>query len=415
MSNARQLLLLALDPAQALRGQGLAPDCWQEQLLHSSNRHILLNCSRQSGKSTTVAALALHTALFNPDALILILSPTLRQSGELFRKVLVAYQALDRPVPAVGRSQTRLELDNGARVVCLPGREDTVRSFSGPALILIDEAARVPDDLYRSVRPMLAVSQGRLICLSTPFGQRGFFYEAWEQGGASWKRVRITAAECPRITAEFLAQERRSLGGSWVKQEYECSFEALVGLVFPDFAQQVAWSGPAPQGKGVGGLDWGYRNPFAALWGTLDGDDVLTITGERYVRETPLHDHARHLPAGVTWYADPAGAQGDRVAPPSRLFGLQGEQRSPPRHRGGASAAANRPAARGPRRLSQSHGRGSALSLSDEERRSLGIGAPRRRAQPCPQRSALSSGANRPRLHGAVAEESNSFIGGSSP
>jgi len=309
MSTPRHLLLLALDPAQALRGQGLAPDGWQEQLLHSSDRHILLNCSRQSGKSTTVAALALHTALFSPDALILILSPTLRQSGELFRKVLAAYQALDRPVPALRHSQTRLELDNGARVVCLPGREDTVRSFSGPALILIDEAARVPDDLYRGVRPMLAVSQGRLICLSTPFGQRGFFYEAWEQGGPSWKRVRITAAECPRITAAFLAQERRTLGESWVKQEYECSFEALEGLVFPDFAQQAAWSGSAPQGKRVGGIDWGYRNPFAALWGTLDRDDVLTITGERYVRETPLHEHARHLPAGTTWYADPAGAQ----------------------------------------------------------------------------------------------------------
>jgi hypothetical protein len=207
-------------------------------------------------------------------------------------------------------------LANGARVVCLPGREDTVRSFSGPALILIDEAARVPDDLYRGVRPMLAVSQGDLICLSTPFGQRGFFYEAWEQGGASWQRVRITAQDCPRITRAFLDQERRSLGESWVKQEYECSFEALEGLVFPDFSSLVGLApadsplaGFAPTGKLVGGIDFGYRNPFAALWGVLDRDDVLTITGERYARETPLHDHARHLPTGVTWYADPAGAQ----------------------------------------------------------------------------------------------------------
>jgi hypothetical protein len=254
---------------------------------------------------------------------VLILSPSLRQSGELFRKVLAAYNALNRPVAALRHSQTRLELANGARVVCLPGREDTVRSFSGPALILIDEAARVPDDLYRGVRPMLAVSQGDLICLSTPFGQRGFFYEAWEQGGASWKRVRITAQDCPRITPAFLDQERRSLGESWVKQEYECSFEALEGLVFPDFSKYVlqdswcerpactpeAGGTPALRGRFVGGIDWGYRNPFAALWGTLDRDDVLTITGERYVRETPLHEHARHLPSGVTWYADPAGAQ----------------------------------------------------------------------------------------------------------
>jgi hypothetical protein len=324
MLTPRQSLLLALDPAEVLRAQGLTPDPWQEQLLTSTDRHILLNCSRQSGKSTTVAALALHTALFCPDALVLILSPTLRQSGELFRKVLAAYNALNRPVSALRHSQTRLELANGARVVCLPGREDTVRSFSGPALILIDEAARVPDDLYRGVRPMLAVSQGDLICLSTPFGQRGFFYEAWEQGGDSWKRIRIAAQDCPRITPAFLNQERRSLGASWVKQEYECSFEALEGLVFPDFAHCVACSdrihavdssdrinavATNSVGKLVGGIDFGYRNPFAAIWGVLDPDDVLTITGERYARETPLHEHARHLPPRVEWYADPAGAQ----------------------------------------------------------------------------------------------------------
>jgi hypothetical protein len=311
MLTPRQSLLLALDPAEVLRAQGLTPDPWQQQLLTSTDRHILLNCSRQSGKSTTVAALALHTALFGPSALVLILSPTLRQSGELFRKVLAAYNALNRPVAALRHSQTRLELANGARVVCLPGREDTVRSFSGPALILIDEAARVPDDLYRGVRPMLAVSQGDLICLSTPFGQRGFFYDAWEQGGDSWKRIRITAQDCPRITPAFLDQERQSLGESWVKQEYECSFEALEGLVFPDFSSLVGFapSGFAPTGKLVGGIDFGFRNPFAAIWGVLDRDDVLTITGERYVRETPLHEHAKHLPSGVTWYADPAGAQ----------------------------------------------------------------------------------------------------------
>src|SRR5262249_23755419 len=157
------------------------------------------------------------------------------------------------------------------------------------------EAARVPDDLYRSVRPMLAVSRGRLVCLSTPFGQRGFFYDEWTNGGPDWTRFRITAADCPRIGADFLEQERRSLGEGWVNQEYLCSFQSLEGLVYPDFAQQAATDQLPGAGKAVGGIDWGFRNPFAALWGTLDGDDVLTIAGERYAREVPLHEHARQL------------------------------------------------------------------------------------------------------------------------
>jgi phage terminase large subunit-like protein len=156
---ARNALLLALDPGQVLNAQGLTPDPWQTDLLHSSDRQVLLNCARQSGKSTTVAALALHTALFFDDSLVLILSASLRQSGELFRKVMAAYEAMNRPIAAKGESQARLELANGSRLVCLPAREETIRGFSGPRVLLIDEAARVPDDLYRAVRPMLAVSR----------------------------------------------------------------------------------------------------------------------------------------------------------------------------------------------------------------------------------------------------------------
>jgi hypothetical protein len=302
-------LSLTLDPAQILCAGGLPPDGWQRDFLLGSSRQVLLNCSRQSGKSTTVAALALHTALFNPDSLVLLLSPSLRQSAELFRKIMVFYKATKRPVAAVTKSRTQLELANQSRIVSLPGKEMTVRSFSGVRLLVIDEAARVPDDLYRSVRPMLAVSQGRLVCLSTPFGKRGFFFHEWTSDDPSWQRIRITWNDCPRITGEFIEQETRSMGESWVRQEYQCSFEALEGLVYPDFEARCAcdqW--PAPVGKAVGGIDFGFRNPFCALWGVLDRDGVLWIEHERYLRETPIQVHAAALPRNVYFYADPAGA-----------------------------------------------------------------------------------------------------------
>jgi hypothetical protein len=192
---------------------------------------------------------------------------------------------------------------------------------------VIDEAARVPDDVYRTVRPMLAVSGGRLICLSTPYGKRGFFYEAWAKGGEDWARIKIQAQGVPRIQQVFLDQERRALGESWYRQEYECSFEALEGLVYPDFGRcvvaalpenlrridEVCRSGasrpPLADGiRRVGGIDFGFRNPFAALWGIRDRDSVLWLTGEHYQRQRPLSYHARHLPRDVTWYADPSGA-----------------------------------------------------------------------------------------------------------
>jgi hypothetical protein len=225
---------LRADPARLMSLAGLTPDPWQTALLRSPCRRALLLMSRQAGKSTVAAALALREALLRPGALVLLLSPTLRQSAELFRdKVLPLYAATGRPVPTVRPHDPalRLELANGSRIISLPGTEETVRGYSGVALLVIDEAARVPDDLYRAVRPMLAVSRGRLVCLSTPFGRRGWFCEEWHGSGA-WRRTRILAPECPRISPQFLAEERRALGERWYRQEYLCSFEEAADSVF---------------------------------------------------------------------------------------------------------------------------------------------------------------------------------------
>ncbi len=306
----RRALPLALDPSRIFLALGQTPDPWQRDLLLASNRQLLLNCSRQSGKSTTAAVLAVHTALFRRNSLVLLVSPTLRQSQELYRKVLDVYQALGRPVRAVAENCGRLELANGSRVLALPGREGTIRGFSKVSLLIVDEASRVPDELYHAVRPMLAVSQGRLVVLSTPFGCRGFFYHEWA-GDGPWKRVCVTWRDCPRITPEFIEEERRALGENWVRQEYEGEFLAMTGLVFPDFARCVADPWPDPAGKPVGGIDFGWRNPFAAVWGVLDRDDVLWITGEYYRSQAMMHEYAAVLKRqkGVMWYADRAAAR----------------------------------------------------------------------------------------------------------
>lgn len=308
--NLPSLVSLALDPVRLLAARGMTADPWQRDLLRCHDRQVLLCCSRQSGKSTIVSILALHAALFRPGALVLLLSPTQRQSAEIFRKVLEGFDALGRPLSTRHRSQFRLELANGSRVLCLPGREESIRSFGGVHLLVIDEAARVRDDLYRSVRPMLAVSQGRLIALSTPFGQRGWFHDEWT-GPGPWKRVRITWRDCPRIAPAFIEEERRALGASWVSQEYETAFTSLEGLVYPDFVSGLVDVLPdSLAGRRVGGIDFGWRNPFAAVWGVLDAHDVLWLTGERYLSRTPLHEHAAALAAlpETRWLADPSGA-----------------------------------------------------------------------------------------------------------
>lgn len=227
-------LALALNPIKFCQSLGLDPDPWQRELLLSNEKRILLNCSRQSGKSTITAILALHHALNDPGALVLVLSPSLRQSGELFKKVMNFYKNRGKPVASESETALTLQLHNRSRIVSLPGKEQTVRGFSGVSLLIVDEAARVDDELYYAVRPMLAVSQGRMILLSTPFGKRGFFFNEWskQKENAAWKKVKITVYECPRIAPAFLEEERLALGEWWFQQEYLCEFSENVDAYF---------------------------------------------------------------------------------------------------------------------------------------------------------------------------------------
>ena len=231
----------ALDPVLLMQSAGFDPDPWQRELLRSDGKRSLVLCSRQSGKSTVAAAMAIHEASFKPSSLVLLLSPSLRQSGELFRKVLQLYKASGAAVPVKTESALRLELVNGSRIIALPAGEETIRGFSGVSLMIIDEAARVEDELYYSVRPMLAVSRGRLIALSTPWGRKGWFYHEWSQADY-WKKIRITARDCPRLSEEILDQERQSMGDAWFRQEYLCEFidASGEGFIYADWLEQCA-------------------------------------------------------------------------------------------------------------------------------------------------------------------------------
>jgi hypothetical protein len=188
-------------PELILQRAGMIPDRWQTQVLQTRKAQILLLCSRQVGKTLVAAALALRTALLEAPALVLILTPSERQSSEFVRRIQELHEALRQPLHATGRVQSlhdtqvaearqddayfrlpaktrdsslQLHLDNGSRIIGLPASEGKVRVYSAVALLLIDEASRVDDVLYRAMRPMLAVSRGRLLALSTPSGKRGW-------------------------------------------------------------------------------------------------------------------------------------------------------------------------------------------------------------------------------------------------
>lgn len=336
--DATTALKLALDPSTILEAQGMTPDPWQREFLLCPSRYVMLCCSRGAGKTRVTSALAVHTALFQPGALVLLVSRAQRQAQELLRYCKQAVRALrncGHEVKLAKETETQLEFGSGSRILSLPGKEETIRSFQGVSLLILDEAARVPEDLYGSVSPMTGVTGGRQVLLSTPWGQRGFFWREWHREQAPWTRFRIPWQRVPRYTHEFIEEERAKFGDQWIEQEYECSFSSVEGVVYPQFGECLVNYWPLMEcldARPVGGIDWGWHNPFAAIWGWLTRDDVLWICWERYRRQCGVGEHIKAIrewmdkdrsevqsggrrqrvqpdPKRIEWYADPSGAE----------------------------------------------------------------------------------------------------------
>lgn len=178
------------------------------------------------------AAKVLHRAWSRPKSMIVVVSPTERQSGEFLMKVKEFACRLGVRPRGDGVNRVSLLLPNGSRIVGLPGREGTSRGYSAVSLMIVDEAAKVLDELYYAVQPMLATTDGDLWLLSTPRGARGFFWEVWTRGDAEWERVSVKATECPRIPASFLEKQKRDYPDWRYRQEYLCEFSETEEALF---------------------------------------------------------------------------------------------------------------------------------------------------------------------------------------
>jgi hypothetical protein len=225
-------LMLALDAVKFAEMLGVEADPWQQTALRWKGKKLLMCCSRQAGKSTVSAIIALHRIIFVPGSLVLLVSPSQRQSSELFKKVSEFIKLLPVQLEKIEDNKLSLQLKSGSRVVSLPSTEATIRGYSGASLIIVDEAARLPDHIFFSISPMVAVSQGQMILLSTPAGKRGFFHDAYTSEGDEWELITVTADQCPRISAEFLEKERAQIGDFYFRQEYLCEFLEPEGSLF---------------------------------------------------------------------------------------------------------------------------------------------------------------------------------------
>lgn len=218
----------ALDPAAwAAEVLGWVPDATQADMLQHVERQALACCTRQWGKTQTCATKVAHRALYL-GGLTVIVSPSGRQSGEMLARVRDVLKRADAgPLVGDGINEHSVVLPSGARVVGLPCDHRSNRGFSDVGLLVVEEAAYILDD-----EDYHAIGAFQTICtrpprerwmISTPYGKRGFFYDAWRAVDGS-QRVMVRAEDCPRISREWLDAERARLGARAFSQEYGCEF-----------------------------------------------------------------------------------------------------------------------------------------------------------------------------------------------
>lgn len=215
----------------------MIPDAWQENALRSDAKYTLLNCTRQGGKSQETAWDVAHGAVFRPKTNTILIAPTFRQSKEIFGKVIEVFRGVN--AKTVEDNNLSVKLANGSRVITLPGDGDNIRGYTAHRVVADEFAFIAPNaKVVPAIRPMLATTNGQFKALTTPNGRTGQFYEWWMNGGPEYRRIHVTADACPRISKEFLAQERKALGESLFRQEYYGEFmDTIDGVFMSDYTR----------------------------------------------------------------------------------------------------------------------------------------------------------------------------------
>ena len=125
--------------------------------------------------------------------------------------------------------------------------------------MIVDDAARVADGDMAALRPVVEVSKGRLLLMSTPVDRSGFFFRIWtakpERSG-DWVKISATAEECDRLSPEFLEEERAYLEEIPFWRAYMCNYddEAVRPKIYAGWVDE-------PGGEFMDG-PWGYEEEY---------------------------------------------------------------------------------------------------------------------------------------------------------
>ena len=220
----------------AMNVLGIIPLRYQADFLEDEYPNILFVGGRQIGKSTMLAIKSLWNAFVRPQEDILILAPTMKQSKIVYDRIMEMIQKnefISKHVVRFNLEETRFDNGSSIRSLTTGKTGENIRGYSA-TMIFFDEAGEIPDKVFATVEPAMAVKGRQLIISGTPKGARGYFYQNYIQNQTSkrWHLYKVKSKESPLVTKEYLEEQRRIRTDAEYRQEFETEFIDEVGLFY---------------------------------------------------------------------------------------------------------------------------------------------------------------------------------------
>jgi hypothetical protein len=253
-------------------------DPWQIEFLATEGDKILCT-GRQVGKSVTCGKDAGDYSVNNPDTEpVVMIAPTERQAYALFRKTLgylienfpdEIAKGKDRP------TKERITLKSGVEIYCLPvGLNGLGIRFLTIGRLYVDEASRIPEDVWEAVTPALLTTGGDSIYLSTPFGAEGEFYNVWSNKDNAYNSFTRFSMDSEKAIRE------RKICETWTERQRNKALEKLgqykARMTNSQYAQEF-------MGEFISGLKQFFQDNLIDLALVLDGPREATEDEEEFL------------------------------------------------------------------------------------------------------------------------------------
>lgn len=285
---------------------------YQGKACQSESRFVALIAGTGGGKTYTGPFWMYERINENPKDNFWIIAPTYRM---LIRATIPTLTDIFRGTVYQGElllSQGQYRLPTGGTIWL--GSADRPESLEGgqARAAWLDEAGQMKKQVWVVIQARLGMHQGRCLITTTPYAVNWLyhdFYKRWLEGDKDYDVVQYSSTENPYYPKAEFERAKRAMSPELFEMRYCGQFRKMEGLIYPEFcADHIVEPFEIPdEWPKIGGVDFGWNNPFAILKGAVDNDDVLYIYEEHYQSGRLLEWHAERMLDGLRYWCDPSG------------------------------------------------------------------------------------------------------------